>query len=96
MEPQEQSPQAGHDVALENPHQRFYRSLTGEEIMLLTLRDELYNSQWEQMLDDLRDRLQGKPYIFKLVNRIEEDIDRIKKLKTYEEKHGINLADHAP
>ena len=76
-------------------HANFYQSLIEEEAMLLTLRDELYGNSWETMERDLRDRLQGRPYIFKLVNRIEEDLDRIQKLKNYEEEHGIDLADYA-
>jgi len=47
------------------------------------------------METDLRDRLQGRPYIFKLVNRIEEDLERIQKLRSYEEEHKIDLADYA-
>ena len=63
--------------------------------MLITLRDELYAGAWTRMLEDLRDRLHGKPYIFKLVNKIEEDISRIEKLKHYEESNQINLAKFA-
>jgi hypothetical protein len=62
--------------------------------MLVTLRDELYFGAWDKMLQDLKDRLKGRPYIFKLVNRIEEDIERIGKLQQYELKHSINLADY--
>ena len=60
--------------------------------MLITLRDELYGGSWARMLEDLKDRLHGKPYIFKLVNRIEEDIARVEKLKSYEETHQVNLS----
>jgi hypothetical protein len=76
-------------------HVNFYESLSEEETMLITLRDELYGGAWEKMEHDLRDRLQGRPYIFKLVNRIEEDLHRIEKLRGYEDDHGINLADYA-
>ncbi|MHC5035732.1 MAG: hypothetical protein ACYTHM_00315 [Planctomycetota bacterium] len=62
--------------------------------MLVTLRDELYFGSWEKMLQDLKDRLKGRPYIFKLVNRIEEDIERIEKLQQYELKHQVNLAEY--
>ena len=65
-----------------------------DERTLVSLRDELYNGSWDQMLGDLRDRLQGKPYIFKLVNRIQEDIARIEKLQEYEKKNKVNLADY--
>lgn len=87
MRPQDTTSSAGGD-----PHRRFFEGLATEEKMLLTLRDELYGGVWDRMLEDLRDRLSGKPYIFKLVNKIEEDIARIEKLKRYEETHQVNLA----
>ena len=60
--------------------------------MLLTLRNELYGGSWERMVKDLNDRLRGRPYIFKLVNRIKDDLKRIEKLIEYEKKHSVNLA----
>ena len=69
-------------------------NLDREGRTLVTLRDELYGGSWEQMFGDLRDRLKGKPYIFKLVNRIQDDIARIEKLSEYEKKHKINLAEY--
>lgn len=77
----------------ETPHARYARSLTSEERLLITLRDELYNRSWQRMLQDLEDRLEGKPYVFKLADRIEEDLERIRKLKEYEETHSVNLSD---
>lgn len=77
----------------DSPHAEFVRGLSAEEKMLIALRDELYVGSWERMLADLRDRLQGRPYIFKLVNRIEEDLTRIERLQSYELKHRVNLAD---
>ena len=76
-----------------SPHDKYAAGLTPDEKTLVTLRDELYGGSWEQMLGDLRDRLKGKPYIFKLVNRIQDDIARIEKLSEYEKKHKINLAE---
>jgi len=75
-------------------HDKFASGLSPDERTLVTLRDELYGGSWEQMLGDLRDRLKGKPYIFKLVNRIQDDIARIEKLSEYEKKHKINLAEY--
>ena len=75
-------------------HDKYCASLSTDERTLVSLRDELYNGSWDQMLGDLRDRLQGKPYIFKLVNRIQEDIARIEKLQEYEKKNKVNLADY--
>ena len=74
--------------------EKYAAQLSADERMLVTLRDELYDGSWEQMLKDLKDRLEGKPYIFKLVNRISADIQRIEKLSEYEKKHKINLADY--
>jgi hypothetical protein len=45
------------------------------------------------MTKDLNDRLKGRPYIFKLVERIKDDLQRVEKLQDYEKKHAINLAD---
>jgi len=46
------------------------------------------------MLDDLRNRLAGKPYIFKLANRIQDDIERIEQMSQFEQEHNIDLADY--
>jgi len=73
-------------------HQKYYDGLSQEEKMLIILRDELYGGSWEKMSRDLKDRLTGKPYIFKLVHRIEEDLVRIEKLESYEQKNSVNLA----
>lgn len=77
----------------EDAHQSYYDALSEESKMLLVLRDELYSGSWDKMDEDLSNRLKGRPYIFKLVNRIEEDRERIKVLKSYEDKHKINLRD---
>ena len=79
-------------LAETDPHREYFEALTHEEKLLLILRDDLYGGSWSRMAQDLSDRLKGKPYIFKLVNRIEEDLVRIQKLARYEEKHDINLA----
>src|SRR5262245_19228945 len=81
-------------TAKTSPHDKYAAGLSPDEKTLVTLRDELYGGSWEQMLGDLRDRLKGKPYIFKLVNRIQDDISRIEKLSEYEKKHKVNLADY--
>ncbi len=72
-------------------HEQFFRSLTPEEEQLVILRDFLYEGDWEEMLQDHRDRRVGKPFIFKLSTRIEEDMARIEKIRTYERIHGVDL-----
>ena len=74
-----------------NAHKRFLDSLSGEEKMLITLCKELFESNWNKFLFDLKDRLKGRPYIFKLVNRIEEDMERVEKMQEYEKKHDVSL-----
>lgn len=71
----------------------FVSGLGEQERMLVLLQVELYEGSWQSMLDDLRNRLDGKPYIFKLANRIRDDIERIEKLRSFEESHQIRLAD---
>lgn len=77
-----------------DPHRKFLDSLSNDERLLVTLRDELYAGSWDQMLKDLQERLKGRPYIFKLVTRIQDDVERIHKLRDYEKKHGLNLGDY--
>jgi hypothetical protein len=72
----------------------FINSLSEEHRMLVILKAQLYDDTWEPMLDDLRNRLSGKPYIFKLVNRIQDDIRRIEEMQEFESEHNIDLADY--
>ena len=72
----------------------FVESLSESERMLVVLRDGLYDGDWQAMLDDLRARLAGRPYIYKLVNRIQDDIAHIEKLAAFEQAHQVNLADY--
>ena len=79
-------------MAPRSQHEKYCTGLSADERMLVALRDDLYEGSWDQMMRDLEDRLKGKPYIFKLVNRIQDDIQRIEKLRSYENKHRVNLA----
>ena len=72
----------------------FVDGLSDEHRMLVILKAQLYGGTWEPMLDDLQHRLAGKPYIFKLVNRIEDDIKRIEQMQKFEIEHNIDLADY--
>jgi hypothetical protein len=71
----------------------FVNTLSKERKMLIVLKAQLYGGSWGPMLDDLQNRLAGKPYIFKLANRIQDDIERIEQMAKFEEKHNIDLAD---
>ena len=72
----------------------FVDGLSDEHRMLVVLKAQLYGGIWEPMLDDLKNRLEGKPYIFKLVNRINDDIERIQQMQNFEEEHNVDLADY--
>ena len=72
----------------------YVRRLSEEHKMLVALKTQLYGGSWEPMLDDLRNRLAGKPYIFKLVHRIQEDIERIEEMQRFEAEHKIDLAEY--
>jgi len=87
----EKSGQEGHDNIA--AAKAFVQQLAEEERMLIILQRQLYDGNWLAMLTDLRNRLEGKPYIFKLANRIQDDIARIEKLRAFEEKYAVNLAD---
>ncbi|MHC4075622.1 MAG: hypothetical protein ACYSRR_00935 [Planctomycetota bacterium] len=72
----------------------FVDGLSDEHRMLIVLKAQLYDGQWEPMLDDLKNRLAGKPYIFKLASRIQDDVDRIEMMEKFEAQHNVDLADY--
>ena len=72
----------------------YVNRLSDEHKMLVALKSQLYGGSWDPMLDDLRNRLAGKPYIFKLVHRIQDDIERIEEMRAFETEHHVDLADY--
>ena len=78
---------------LDTEVQIYVQGLSPEHRMLVILKSQLYGGRWEPMLDDLKNRLAGKPYIFKLVNRINDDIKRIEAMQEFEQEHQIDLSD---
>jgi len=53
---------------------------------LIILRDELYDGSWELFLQDLRNRLEKRPAVYKITERIKEDIERIEDIMSSEKK----------
>ena len=84
----------GGNTAVSKDVNDFVERLSSEHRMLVVLKSQLYGGTWEPMLDDLRNRLAGKPYIFKLSNRIKEDIERIEEMQKFEAEHNVDLADY--
>jgi len=76
-------------------HEDYVRSLNREEAQLLALRTYLYEGSWDDMVSDLVARREGRPFVFKLQTRIEEDLQRIEKLRKYEEENGVDLGRYA-
>lgn len=76
------------------PVQWFLDSLSGEERLLVILKRELYEGSWDEMVADLKARLAGRPYIFKLAHRIEDDLERIERLRAFEVQRGVDLSDY--
>ncbi|MDP6633815.1 MAG: hypothetical protein QGG42_02875 [Phycisphaerae bacterium] len=72
----------------------FVDAMPSEERLLVVLKRELYEGSWDEMLADLQARLDNKPYIFKLANRITDDIDRIERLEEFERNHNVDLGDY--
>lgn len=74
-----------------DPHEEYFRSLTSEQQQLIALREILYEGRWDEMVSDLEARRDGKPFVYKLQTQIDEDIQRIEKIRSYEQEHGVNL-----
>jgi hypothetical protein len=72
---------------------QFVDRLSPEARLLVVLQRELYDGSWDDMVADLRARLEGRPFIFKLANRITEDLERIERLRAFEKEHAVALSD---
>lgn len=67
--------------------------------MLVLLRDELYEGNWDDFVQDLHDRLTGRPHLFdiqpasiRLQETIRHHLQLIDRLRGLEDRDGINLA----
>lgn len=81
-------------ASVDSEVEQFVKTLTPEHKMLVILKGQLYGGSWDPMLEDLNNRLGGKPYIFKLVNRINDDIERIQQMRRFETSQGVDLVDY--
>jgi len=69
----------------------YVRGLGKLDLTFLIIRDELYGGAWDEVEHDLRARLKGKPFIFRLTERIEDSLARIARLKGFEAERGVDL-----
>ncbi len=72
----------------------FVKGLSAEHKMLIVLKSQLYGGKWEPMYQDLKNRLTGQPYIFKLATRINDDIERIEQMMQFEKQNNADLCDY--
>jgi hypothetical protein len=84
---------AGGDPNLDVSVEEFIARLEPYERVLLDLKDQLYEGSWERILGDLRARLDGKPYLFKLSQTIARDVAAIERMKAYELSHQVSLSE---
>ena len=94
MAEQSENRDRGGQAAVSGVVRDFVDRLSEECRMLVVLKAHLYGGSWAPMLDDLKNRLSGKPYIFKLANRIQDDIERIEQMAEFEKEHNVDLADY--
>lgn len=72
----------------------FAKGLAETERIALIVRDELFGGSWENMRKDLEARAAGRPYVFRLASRIDEDLKAVKKLSAFEQRRKVNLAEY--
>jgi len=68
-------------------------ALSEEDRLLIICNYELYGGRWDLLKQDMLDRLEGRPYVFKLGERIKEDLERVNMLQELEKTHKIKLCD---
>ena len=69
-------------------------TLTEQDRVLIVCAYQLYDGNWDTLLNDLLARLEGRPYVLKLGERIQEDIQRVRKLTEIERRYKIRLGDY--
>ena len=74
--------------------EEFARGLAETERIALIVRDELFGGSWENMQRDLEARAAGRPFVFRLASRIEEDLKAVAKLSAFERRRKVNLAEY--
>lgn len=80
------------DPALKLSPDAYWESLEAYERVLVQVRETLYEGSWDRVLADLRARLDGKPYVYKLSQTIARDMAAIERMRAYERTRGVDLA----
>ncbi len=80
------------DPVLKLSPDEFLARMETYERVLVELKEKLYEGSWERILADLRARVSGQPYIYKLSQTIARDIAAIERMRAYEQRHGVDLS----
>ncbi|NLX06368.1 MAG: hypothetical protein GXY33_14615 [Phycisphaerae bacterium] len=72
---------------------RIVEALTEQDKVLIVCNEEFYGGRWDLLRQDLRDRLEGRPYVLSLGQRINDDLQRAGRLEEIETKFNVKLAD---
>lgn len=83
---------SGTEPSSDVPPEIFVAGLAPYERVLLDLKDQLYEGSWERILDDLRARMDNKPYLFKLSQTIARDLAAIERMRAYELRQNVSLS----
>lgn len=70
---------------------RFLDSLDDNDRMLLDVLEVLYEGSWRDLLKDLRAARDGEPFVFKIADRVEQDIERVERMAAFEKQYGVKL-----
>jgi len=70
----------------------FVRQMKEFEHVLVDLKELLYEGSWDRITTDLRNARDHKPHVYRLSHAIERDLKAIERLKAFEEKHNVSLA----
>jgi hypothetical protein len=77
---------------LPEPLRRFIDRMSVEQRLLLVLKRELYDGDWAPMVMDLTHRLEGRPYVLRLANRVSDDLQRIEQMRQMEAHYEVDLS----
>ncbi|MBD3248696.1 hypothetical protein GF336_01505 [Candidatus Woesearchaeota archaeon] len=69
----------------------FLNTLEKGERGLIKVNDSIYNGKWNDMLKDLKNRQQQKPYSTSLHKKITRDIAIIERIQAYEKAKNVAL-----
>jgi hypothetical protein len=83
---------ASDDPFLDVAPEVFIERLETYERVLLDVKTQLYDGSWDGILEDLRARMEGKPYVFKLSKTIARDIAAVERMKAYEIRNTVSLS----